>query len=359
MKNRLFSLFTLFIASACLFVSCEKQDQGPTEQDLSFLHGNYILNEGAFGTSNASISFFDADSIKMENQIFFKKNQRPIGDVLQSLVVWNDNGYAVVNNSQKIEVINMKTFVSQGVITGLSYPRYLLPISEDKAYVTNGAMAGHVMVVNLNTNLVVDSIGVGFGPEQLVQAGNYLYVGNSGGWATDSTLTVIDIHTDEVLETVNIGQTPIALKLDKYDNLWILCKGKVVYGSDWSIIEETSSELVKFNTSTRKIIERIEIGQTGDYFWPSRLEINGDRTVLYFLEADGIYSMSVNSNQMPSEPIINKVFYGLAVHPQSNIIYGLEATSFTQNGFMFRYHSDGTLIDSFEVGVGPGSVVFN
>jgi len=220
-------------------------------------------------------------------------------------------------------------------------------------------MEGLVYVIDLNSFTVADSIAVGFGPEQMLLKDGLVYVANSGGWGNDSTLSVIDSSQDKLLETIKIGQTPVSMALDINDDLWVLCKGKVIWAADWSIKEETDSELIRLNTNTLQIDNRIHIGVKGDYFWPARMTTNSSKSRILFTEADGLYELDINALTQPANPLIGMDFYGFGVDPDSGIIFGLSAGSFTEAGFLYRFYPDGSRIDSLEVGIAPNSVIFN
>jgi len=355
MKSSYLFLGALFIV---MVSACEKEEPNVIV-DTGFTHGVFITSEGAYGNSNGSVSYLDQDSMILRNNFFNEINGRPLGDVVQSLAIHDGRAYIVVNNSQKVEVIDLKSFTSVGLIEGLSYPRYFLGIDEEKGYVTNGSMTGQVYVINLTSLTIIDSIQVGSGPEQMLKLGDRVYVANSGGHGIDSTLSVIDSGKDEVLETIQVGHAPLSLTLDANEDLWVLCKGKVVWGADWSITEETDSELIRLNTGSNQIESRMTIGMTGDFFWPSRMTADKDKTKIWFTEAGGLYEMAISASTQPSQAAIPKAFYGFGVDPVSGVIFGLASPSFTEAGYMFRYQADGALIDSLKVGIGPSSAIFN
>lgn len=340
-------------------ISCSKEDNKP--RDTGFLHGLYIVNEGNFNSNNGSISYYCSDSGKLVNKLFQTINQRALGDIVQSFGVADDKGFIVVNNSQKVEVVDMETFLTIGTITGIDYPRYFLKVTDSKGYLTNGSFDGTVFVIDLGTLLITKEISVGNGPENLIQLGNKVFVANSGGWTNDNSISVIDIDSDIVTDTVEVGDNPVDLVADMNGYVWILCKGKVIYDQNWNIIDETDSEIYVINSENRSVEKSFVIGQTGDFFSPVRLAISppSGGSVIYYLESDGIYRMNITDMTPPVTPFINRSFYGLDIDTDSGIIYGLAANNFAADGYLFRFSTSGVLIDSLKVGIGPNSAVNN
>lgn len=351
-----FRFFFLFLSFAVLS-SCSEEENKPT--DTGFLHGLYIVNEGSFLSNNGSISYYDPDSAKLVNKLFQTINQRVLGDVVQSFGVADDKGFIVVNNSQKVEVVDMETFLSIGTITGTDYPRYFLKISKSKGYLTNGSFEGNVLVIDLHSLTVSDEITVGNGPENLIRWGDKVFVANSGGWTYDNKISVIDVDADVVTDSVVVGDNPIDLAADRSGNIWILCKGNVVYDQDWNIIDETDSEIYVISSDDLSVTKSFAIGQTGDYFNPVRLACSHDGNIIYYLEADGIYAMDITDTNPPGLPLISRSFYSIDVDQNDGTIFGLSANNFTADGYLFRYTPSGVLIDSMKVGIGPNGVVTN
>ena len=213
-------------------------------------------------------------------------------------------------------------------------------------------------MVNTETIQITDTILCGMGPEHLLLYKKYLLVANSGGWGNDSTITVIDTRTDEVTATWQTGSNPTDLLLDKNDNLWVLCKGKVVWDG-WTLAEETLSSLVLMDPDKGEVRQIMPIGMTGDYYWPQSMGMTDDQSAVYFLESGGLYRMDIDQAVVPSSPLIANYFYGFGIEPETGTIYGLACPSFTANGYLVRYLPDGSVIDSTEVGIGPNRVVFN
>lgn len=351
-------LYVFLVCETLLLNSCVKENPD-SKSDAGFQHGAFITNEGAYGNSNGSVSYFDTDSAYMINHVFESVNGRPLGDVVQSVTVAGNKAFIVVNNSQKMEIVDLETFASIGAINGLEYPRYFLAVNDRKGYLTDGNFNGRVYVIDIELLKITDTIPCGAGPEKMILSGTTILVANSGGWGNDSTLTIINSETDKVSATWTVGMNPSDLVIDKENQVWVLCKGKVVWNSDFTIGEETSSSLVSLNPGSGKLGLTLKIGEVGDYFWPQRIGINKSKDLIYYLEAGGVYSMNTSGSATGSQPLIRGNLYGFGVDPETNLIYALHAPSFTTSGWMFRYQADGVRLDSLEVGIGPSQIVFN
>ena len=77
------------------------------------------------------------NSLWQGNDVFSTVNNVPLGDVGQSMTTHMGMGYIAVNNSGKVEVINLANMSSEGTITGLGSPRYVLVINHTTAYVSD------------------------------------------------------------------------------------------------------------------------------------------------------------------------------------------------------------------------------
>lgn len=327
--------------------------------DDGYRHGIFIVNEGAMGNSNGSVSHFDPDSLKITNYLFNQANGRPLGDVVQSMTISGNQGFIVVNNSQKVEVVDLKDFSSIGTIDGLTYPRHLLVIDSTKGYLSDGNFEGFVHVIDLQGFTIKSSIPCGKGPERIVQYGDNIMVANSGGFDNDSTITVIDTSKDQLVTTWPTGYNPVDMVFDAQNRLWVMCKGKTIWNADWTLGVETESEIIIHDPTTGAILERITIGMVGDYYWPNRIGSNPLGTRIYFIEAAGMMEIDLTRTGTDPTLLIPGSFYGFGVNPADGQIITLVCPSFTTSGLMVRYSPQGGEIDSYEVGIGPNGVAFN
>ncbi|MBN2814788.1 MAG: YncE family protein, partial [Bacteroidales bacterium] len=150
----------------------------------------------------------------------------------------------------------------------------------------------------------------------------------------------------------------------KNNKLWVLSDGGFE-GSPYGHEKPAITRIDAASFTVEQVYEFPDINHS-----PSKLCLNGTKDTLYYinggwgssgLSGSGIFCMPVRSTTLPSTPLIpenNKLFYGLGVDPQKSIIYTSDAIDYMQNGIVFRYTAAGEKIDSFQVGVSPGSFCF-
>jgi DNA-binding beta-propeller fold protein YncE len=150
---------------------CKKEEQEEEIAPIPVTSGMVVGCEGTFNMNNGSVHWIGDDGTSRTTAYESANGVSP-GDLLQSYREFNGNGFLVMNNSQKVEVVNAINFGYLGTISGLDYPRDILAVSSQKAYVTNGSGAGDVKIINLSTYSISGSIEVGNGPEEIVSNGN-------------------------------------------------------------------------------------------------------------------------------------------------------------------------------------------
>ncbi|MDO7873502.1 hypothetical protein Q5H93_02075 [Hymenobacter sp. ASUV-10] len=353
------------LLSLLALTSCDPDDDQPVNPQPETT-SVFVINEGNITRSNGSISLYNKTTGALTPDLFASVNNRPLGDVVQSMTVSNGRGYIVVNNSNKIEVVSLPGFQSVGVVRGaLRSPRYFLPVSATRGYVTQWGnfrgLRADVKVIDLNTFAVVDSIPTGPLPERLVLAGGKVYVANSGS----NTLTVIDPATNRVSSTLTVGDAPNSLATDKNGLLWVLCGGTVAYTPTYDVdyAATTAGKLVSVNAAAATVAGTRTFATNRRQ--PTDLQINGAGDQLYFRAADAltytgpVFRLGIAETALPvlTAPFIRRSFYGLGVDKRTGHIYGGTGT-FLGTDKMIRYESTGTAIDSAAVGAGPNGFVF-
>ncbi len=353
-------LVVLFLASFISVTSCKKaENPQPGTTATTFAAGIFITNEGPYGSGTGTVSFYNRSTKAVQNDIFASVNNRPLGNIVQSMAVNNGKGYLVVNNAGKVEVVTVDDFKSVGVITGLTQPRYFLAIDNTKGYVSQwGSVSSSIAVVNLSNNTVTKKIPTGSGAERMVKVGTKVFVINSGGNSTDNSITVIDSQTDNAL-TFTVGDSPNSIQLDTNNKLWVLCGGKKVYDTNYAIdtTQSTVGRLLRIDPTSNAI--EFSVSFNSKSLSPSHLVLNTTKNKLYYTYSSQVYNFDIASTTLNTTSLISKNFYGMDIDPVSGYLYGSDPLDYQKNGYVYRYNlTTAAKVDSFQVGVIPGNFYF-
>lgn len=352
MKNLLLlsALLGLFLAQGC---KKNNEDEVPMEPE-PVRSGMIVACEGSFGQNNASVHWLGDDG-SFRNNVYQSANGSGPGDVLQNLRCFNDRLYLVVNNSQKVEVVNGSNFSSIATISGCDYPRDVYVVNGQKGYISNGNLEGELLVFNPNSNTISGSIEVGFGPEEITANSAYVFVANSGGWGSDNRVSVINPVNDQVLTHVTVGDRPVALQTDYQGNVWVLCAGAITYDENWNIVDETPAELMRIDGQSHVVTASVQVGEVGDH--PSQMAINGNETMLFVANGELLSFDIANGTWNPS-PVSGDNFASVGVHPISGEFILSGSPDYVSNDDIFVYSADGALLRSSAVGIAPRAFVF-
>ncbi|MBC7862093.1 MAG: YncE family protein [Bacteroidia bacterium] len=332
------------------FFSCKK-DVPPQKAEQVVSTGSsgkvYVLCEGNFLAANASVTQVTLASGNIISDIYSTaNNSNPLGDVLQSMSLHNNKYYIVLNNSNKIEIVDKYNFTQQGNISGLTSPRYFLPLSSNKAYVSD-LYANAISIVDLNSNTTAGSIPLNGWTEEMVFSYGKVFVANK----KTNYVYVIDAATDALSDSINVGYGSSSIAEDKNGKLWVLCSGSSSLG--------LNAKLARINPLTKTVDTSFTF--TSGTKSPFKMKMNGNKDQLYWIDYDGVYTMNISSAGLPSAFHIaqgNKIFYGLGIDPEDGTIYVADAIDYNQNGKIYRYQNNGTPIDNFSSGIIPGDFYF-
>jgi YVTN family beta-propeller protein len=335
---------------AFAFSSCEDDESKPIGQ---YEAGTFVVNEGNFQRSNSSVSNINASGDEVTNDLFKTANGGlALGDVAQSMTIDGDLAYVVVNNDNKIEVVNVNTFASSYTIAGLKQPRYFTTFN-GKGYVTEWANygdPGRVSVIDLQSHAVTTSIVTDYGAEHIIEARGNLYVSNT----FSNTVSVINPATEKVTKTFEVGEGPGIFVVDQQQKLWVLCGG----GSDDNYEPLNNGKLVQIDPATNAVVKTIELNTNTN----GKLAINNAGTQLLYAKGKSVYKVNITDTMAPSAPLLTEStavsFYGIGIDPDTDIIYVADSKGFQGNGTVYRYTLTGTAINNVTVGVGPSCFVF-
>ena len=95
---------------AVLLASCMRWEPGLMEQFNATANGVFVVNEGNFNYGGATLSYYDPTFKQVENEVFYRANAMKLGDVAQSMIIRDNVGWIVVNNSHVVFAIDLTTF---------------------------------------------------------------------------------------------------------------------------------------------------------------------------------------------------------------------------------------------------------
>jgi DNA-binding beta-propeller fold protein YncE len=352
---RLFRSLLLLAAVPVLLSACKKDKDDPKPANNPV----YVVNQGNLNSATAAITRYNrAEGAVVRDQFRAANPDEVLGDVAQSMTVHDGKGYIVVNNSNKIVVVQMSDFKQIGEITGLLLPRYMA-VYDGKGYVTetidyNGSN-GRVSEINLTTNTLTGrTFTTGKEPEEIVASAAGILVAN----ANESFLTSITLLPTDSITTIPTGVFgPKMVRLDAGGRAWVLCAGKIVYkpfGIDTTA--STAGALLSFSLSNPSATSVRVFNRKGSE--PNSLSFNADRTRLYYTYNGNVFAMNTSDATLPRTAFIRRSFAALGIDPTDGTIYAADTRGYTGDGHVLRYRPTGAVIDSFATAVGPTQFVF-
>ena len=343
------AIVVLALASS---VGCMKWEYDDGESFATSGAGLFVINEGNFQYGNASLSYYNPATKSVENEVFYRANAMKLGDVAQSMTLYGDTGWIVVNNSHVIFAIDPTTFKEKGRIENLTSPRYIHFLSDEKAYVTQ-LWDNRIFIVNPKRYEITGYIECpamtmeSGSTEQMVQWGKYVFV---NCWSYQNRILKIDTTTDKVVAELEVGIQPTSLVVDCYGKLWTITDG----GYEDSPYGSEAPSLYRIDAETFTIEKQFRFAK-GDA--PSEVQLNGRGDRLYWINND-VWAMDVTADRIPVKPFIpysDTLYYGLTIDPRSGEVYVADAIDYVQAGKIYRYSEQGERLDEFYAGITPGA----
>ena len=363
---------------ASLLFSC-KPDNPVNPSGFSIGSGVFVLNEGDYQFSNASLTFYDPEADTVSNNLFYKVNNAPLGDVAESMALADGKLYIVVNNSNLIYKVDANTIVCDTTnpfkLTDFYSPREMFIVAPNKAYVSD-IMGTNLWIVNPQEMTHTGSIAMGNTTEKMLQVGNELYVSNwsyyyvnANAHESYNTVQVVDLNNDVKVADIEVGKEPNTMVVDKYGHVWVLCEGRswdesvddegMPYGENptlWEIDPRLRSATCRYefkgpyedDDEIKGVATTLKSNLAGDQFYM----IYNDEVRRFDLA-----TMTLSETfRITPEP--QGLFYNMAVDPRTGDLYVADAKNYMKNGTVYRYSFDGVLLASFEAGIIPSAMLF-
>ncbi|MBM3448201.1 MAG: hypothetical protein FJX90_03735 [Bacteroidetes bacterium] len=341
---------TYLACASILIIGCDGCKEANEVKDYAV--GVLIVNEGSFGNSNGSITWNKGS--ETENNVFENVNGGALGDVIMDVDQANGKTYIVSNNTQKVIVVNSNSFAYETAITGFNYPRHFLKISNSEAVVSDGSGFGRLCWIDLNVNAVSSNTAVGEGPEDMILAGGSVFVCNSGGWGIDNTISVVDVSTKQVTNTIVVEKKPMEIATDVNGVIWVLCAGETQYDANWNVIGHTQAALVKIDPVTLATTT-FTIGSLGDH--PEHMAVDKVNNRIYIANQNVmIFDLATFGISNPS--FVSGQANGISVDPSNGNVWICGPTDFVSSSEISVYDANGSSVKSFNAGIASRKVVF-
>ena len=365
------SCLLLFLLLSCrgpeIILPSEEEQKGDTIH--SAVQGFYLLNEGNMGSNKATLDYYDYTTATYTRNIFNEANPditQGLGDVGNDLRIYGGKLYAVINCSNLIEVMDAPTakHIAQINIPNCRY----LAFADGYGYCTSYAgpvqigntQIGYVAKFDTATLRIVDTCHVGFQPDGLEVVGNRLYVANSGGYLSpnyERTLSVIDLNTFRVADTIPVAPNLHRVQSDHLGQLWLNSRGDYY---------DTPSRLYCLSTDATMTfpLDSIDIPVSNFTILGDSLYFCGTQFSYITYEDEIAYGViDIRTRQLLTTRLITDSItlvkpYGIAVHPTTREIYITDAGNYVTPGMLYCFSPQGNFQWSVRTGDIPSAICF-
>jgi DNA-binding beta-propeller fold protein YncE len=366
-----------FILAVMLIVSCRKDPQpvAETQEPVTSpdpsakIKGFFLLNEGNLNSNKASLDYLDYTTGLYTTNIYSQRNPaatKGLGDVGNDIGIYGSKAYVVVNNSNKVEILDRNTGLRIAQIDIINCRS--IAFANGKTYVSAylgtvgdpDAPQGIVAEIDTTTLAITRRVTVGRQPEQIAIVGQKLYVANSGGYSPpdyERTVSVVDLNSFSEIRRIDVDVNPDRCVADKYGQIYVTSRGDHY---------NTSSNLFAIDSKTDAVVRRFNIPASvlwidddNLYIFSTDFSYNtGQRTTAYAM-------VDVRSNQLLDKKFISdgtdkqiKIPYGLAVNPVTKDVLVSDAKDYVNPGTLYCFDSTGKKKWSVTTGDIPGHFAF-
>ena len=347
------------------------------------IKGFYLLNEGNMGSNKSTLDYYDYATGTYTRNIYGSANPsvpKEMGDVGNDIAIYGSRLYAVINCSNKVEVMDAATTrrIGQVDIANCRYIRF----HDGYAYVTSYAgpvvirpdyeQRGFVAKIDTATLEIVDTCLVGFQPDELEIADGKIYVANSGGYMVpnyENTVSVIDLATFKEMRRIPVAVNLHHLRADRHGQLWVSSRGE--YYTEPSRL---------YCIDIRKEQACADYGIDDPTLWLDSVDvavsdfcIDGDS--LYLYSGEWSYNsmdwtvtygiVNTQTHQLLTRNFITdgteqkiRMPYGIIVNPITKDIYLTDAKNHVNPGALWCFGPDGVAKWSVRTGDIPAHMVF-
>jgi hypothetical protein len=331
--------------------------------------GMYLLNEGNMNSNKASLDYLDYTTGRYDLNIYNQANPTVtggLGDVGNDIGVYGSKVYIVVNNSNKVEVLDLATNKHLALIDITNCRN--VTFYNGKAYVS--AYLGEVdnpndpdgIVAEIDTAAltITRTVTVGRQPEQLAVVNGKLYVANSGGYSPpdyERTVSVIDPTSFKVIDSIEVAINLDCVVPDGQGNIYVTSRGdSYAIPADLFVIDCTA-DTVKKDYHLPATNLWIDGGKA--YVLSTAFNNNTGQTTISYAMVDVKADTLIPGSFITDGTDKNIVLpYGIAVNPSTKEILVTDAKDYVTPGTLYCFSPAGKQEWSATTGDIPGHFAF-
>ena len=300
----------------------------------------FIICEGNYGSTNASLSILDSvETDTTFNNVFASVNGHKLGDYAHSMWIMDSLGYIAVTHSDKIEIIDTRTYESVGTIDGITSPRNITTWS-DKVLITSNSDSA-LLALSYATHGLDFIVKLNHRPDEIAILNNKAYISNSPNM-NDSVITVVNLSTQQT-DTVIVAKNPVSVAADISRNcVYVACSGNAEDGYI-AVVDGATNSVSK------------KIGEFTAGLKPVKVAVQ-DSLLAYISSSNGPIQI-YNLNQQTTVTTISGNYHSIAFGDHE--LFATDGLDFISNGELVWFSKDFKVRRTFKVGRSPAGIVFH
>lgn len=359
-KKYLWVAMALFMGGMAL-VSCDDSDEpkgGDGGDDVA--NYAYILCEGAWGSNNATISYYPLYEGGLVSDIYYEINKAKLGDLANDMIEYDDCVYVLLNGSKYVARLDANALekARYNFSAEEGTPRYM---DADDGYLYVTQHGGKVSKLNASTLKLEAEFKGGDNLEGIVAEDGRLYVSNgfkvdgSGNYVYNKEVLVLDATTMKQVGTIAVVENPDRI-YEINDKIYVISKGNYADVQPALQVIDTKNLTAKAITSAEKVTE----GNNGlIYGVRSAYDANWNLQNEFFTynPNTGAVNEKTFLQDAPSD-FSTIAIYMLVVDDDSGDIY-VGTSDYVTTGTIYRFDKNGKLKTSFDAGgINPKAMIF-
>lgn len=320
--------------------------------------GFYLLNEGNMGSNKATLDFFNFKTGIYQKNIYAAINPnvpKELGDVGNDLKIYGSKLYAVINASNKVEVMEAATArrIAQIEIPNCRY----ITFHGGYAYITSYAgpveinpdytQKGYVAKVDTATLREVARCIVGYQPDELEVADSKLYVANSGGYmgagstaGYERTVSVVDLGTFREVKRIDVDYNLHRVRKDNRGDLWVSSRGDY---------KNHPSRLFVIEGATGQVTDTFDLAVSnfcivGDSLYAYSVQwsyVSFVNEITYAIVNTRTRTLVTRNFITDGTDTQIEIPYGIMVHPRTREVFVADAGNYVSPGQLYCFDITG------------------